>query len=153
MAPKQNYGYVQYLHSMMPNVVLWELCENIQLDSWPSIHIAYLHRSILIFSHLLLGLSSIWFARSFLTKILYIFGISLILTICTAHCNVQDLMTLITELFSLTVSSALSDQERAAVEFWICSVMTDFNNFFTTCLSCRFDCFGYFFCHRHVMQL
>lgn len=103
MAPKQIYGYVQHMHSMVPNMVLWGLCENIQLDSWPtvlSIHIAYLRRSILIFSHHLLGLASVWFVRGFLTKILYMFGISLILTICTAHCNVQDLTTLITEVLS-----------------------------------------------------
>ena len=45
------------------------------------------------------------------------FGISLILTICTAHCSVQELTTLITEVLSVTDKSALSDQERAAVEF------------------------------------
>jgi len=103
MASKQRYGYVQHLHSMMPNMVLWELCENIQLDSGPailSILIAYLRRSILIFSHKLLGLASVWFVRGFLTKILYMFGISLILTLGTAHCNVQDLTTLITEVLS-----------------------------------------------------
>ena len=51
-----------------------------------------------------------------LTKILYMFDISLILTIRIAHCNIQDLITLITEVLSLSVKSALSDQERAAVE-------------------------------------
>jgi hypothetical protein len=152
MAPKQIYGHEQYLHSMIPNMVLWELCENVQLGSWPtvfSIHVAYLPRSIVIFSHQLLGLASVWFTRGFLTKILYMFDVSLILTICTALCNIHDLTTLITEVLSVTVKSTLSDQERTVVECWVCSTMTNFSNFFMVCLSCQFECFGYFIYHCH----
>ena len=105
MAPKQIYGYVQHLHSLMPNTVLWELCENlhVQLDSWRTILSIHISLFAWIYSNLSLPVS--WSCKCLICKRFshknspFVWHFFFTLTICTAHCSIQDLTTLIAEVF------------------------------------------------------